>query len=50
MQILSKNCHDVGYILETLRNVSTKHMHGKLATALLYLSSEQFNDLDVFRY
>jgi CRP-like cAMP-binding protein len=50
MQILSKNCHDESYLLEALRNISTKHMRGKLATALLYLSSEQFRGLEVFRY
>jgi CRP/FNR family transcriptional regulator len=50
LQITSKNCqYEIRY-LEIIKNVSYKQMRGKLASALLYLTSEEFKEENVFQY
>jgi CRP-like cAMP-binding protein len=48
MQIYSKNCHNENRYIDIIRNISYKQMRGKLASALLYLSSEKFTDENVY--
>ena len=50
MRITSKNFLNENRYLEIIRNVSYKQMRGKLASALLYLSTDEFLELDVFKY
>ncbi len=50
MRITSKNFRNENRYLEIIRNVSYKQMRGKLASALLYLSADEFLELDVFKY
>jgi CRP/FNR family transcriptional regulator len=49
-RITSKNCRNEGHLLEIIKNISFKQMRGKLATALLYLSGDEFSHEDVFLY
>lgn len=48
MQINSKNCHNESRYIDIIHNISYKQMRGKLASALIYLSSDEFKDEDVF--
>ncbi len=50
IQITTNNVRHEEHLLEILRTVSYKQMRGKLASALLYLSSDAFKDEDVFQY
>ncbi|GAF04532.1 Crp/Fnr family transcriptional regulator [Saccharicrinis fermentans] len=50
MQINSKNCHNEDRYLNIIHNISHKQMRGKLASALIYLSSNEFKDENVFEY
>ena len=50
MQITAKNCRYESHLLGLIRNISYKQMHGKLASALLYLSNDKFIEKNVFRY
>jgi len=50
MRITSKNCRNEARYLDIIQNTSYKQMRGKLASALLYLSSEEFIEEDVFQY
>lgn len=50
MRITSRNCRNEGRYLDILQNISFKQMRGKLASALLYLSSEEFLEENVFQY
>jgi len=50
MEINSKNCYNENRYIDIIQNISYKHMRGKLASALLYLSSEKFNDENVYEY
>lgn len=50
IQINSKNCYNENRYIDIIQNVSHKQMRGKLASALLYLSSDEFKDDDVFEY
>jgi len=50
MQITSRNYQNESRYLEIINNLSYKHMRGKLASAILYLSSEKFEAENVFRY
>jgi len=50
MQINSKNCHNESRYIDIIHNVSYKQMRGKLASALIYLSSDEFKDEDVYEY
>lgn len=50
LQITSKNYRHERHLLEIIKNVSYKQMRGKLASALLYLSHEEFIKEEVFNY
>ncbi len=50
MQITSRNSQNESRYLDIIKNVSYKQMRGKLASALLYLSNDKFNDDPVFQY
>ena len=50
LQINSKNCHNEDRYLNIIRNISYKQMRGKLASALIYLSSNEFKDENVYEY
>lgn len=50
MRITSRNCRNEAWLLDMLKNVTYKQMRGKLASSLLYLSSEKFKQYDVFHY
>jgi CRP/FNR family transcriptional regulator len=50
MQINSKNCHNENRYIDIIQNISYKQMRGKLASALIYLSSYEFKDEDVYEY
>jgi CRP/FNR family transcriptional regulator len=50
LQITSKNYRHERHLLEIIKNVSYKQMRGKLASALLYLSQEEFIKEEVFSY
>jgi CRP/FNR family transcriptional regulator, polysaccharide utilization system transcription regulator len=50
MQIISRNSNNEKRYLEIIKNVSYKQMRGKLASAILYLSSEEFLEEDVFNF
>jgi CRP/FNR family transcriptional regulator len=50
MKINSKNCHNESRYIDIIQNISYKHMRGKLASALLYLSSEEFIDENIYEY
>jgi len=50
MNITSRNCKNEAWLLDMLKNVTFKQMRGKLASALIYLSSEKFLKQDVFQY
>ncbi len=50
LEITSKNSRNEANLLEIIKNLSYKQMRGKLASTLLYLSSKEFDDEDVFQY
>lgn len=50
LRITAKNCRNEKHFLNIIKNISYKQMHGKMASALLYLSSSEFIELDVFQY
>ena len=50
MQITTRNCQNEGRYLDILQNISYKQMRGKLASALIYLSAEEFLEEEVFQY
>lgn len=50
MQIASKNSLNESRYVEIIKNLSYKQMRGKLASAILYLSSEEFKDDHVFHF
>lgn len=50
MKINSKNCFNETRYIDIIQNISYKHMRGKLASALLYLSSDEFIDENVYEY
>lgn len=50
MHITTRNSSNEDRYLEIIRNISDKQMRGKLASALLYLSSDKFSDEHVFQY
>ena len=49
-QIISQNDLIEHRYLDIINNVSYKQMRGKLASAILYLSGEEFQNDDVFQY
>ena len=50
MRITSTNFKNEKHLLETISNISHKQMRGKIATALIYLSSKEFLDEDIFQF
>jgi CRP/FNR family transcriptional regulator len=50
LRIMSRNCRNEKQLLDVIGNLSYKQMRGKLASALLYLSSESFLREQVFQY
>lgn len=50
LQINYRNCQYEDRYVDIIQNISYKQMRGKLASALLYLSSEEFKDEKVFEY
>lgn len=50
MQITSRDYRNESRYLEIITNISYKQMRGKLASALLYLSSEEFSGEDIYSY
>jgi CRP/FNR family transcriptional regulator, polysaccharide utilization system transcription regulator len=50
LQVTSKNYRQEKHLLEIIKNISYKQMRGKLASALLYLSREDFLNEDIFTY
>ncbi len=50
MHVTSANYKNEKYLLEVIASMSYKQMRGKLATALLYLSGDDFINEDVFSY
>ena len=49
-RITSKNYRSENHLMEIVASLSYKQMRGKLASALIYLSSETFIHEDVFTY
>ncbi len=50
MQITARNYRIENQLLEIIKNLSYKQMRGKLATALCYLSSEEFLSENIFTH
>lgn len=50
MRITSRNYRNENRYLEIVSNISYKQMRGKLASALLYLASDEFMKENVFHY
>ena len=50
MQISSRNSNNETRYIDIIQNISYKQMRGKLASALFYLSSEEFKDENVYEY
>jgi CRP/FNR family transcriptional regulator, polysaccharide utilization system transcription regulator len=50
MHSTSRNSRNEERYLEIIQNIFNKQMRGKLASALLYLSSEEYLKEDVFQY
>ncbi len=48
--ITSKNYRNERHLLEIIKNLSYKQMRGKLASALLYLSQDEFLEENIFEY
>ena len=50
MEVTTKNYKVEKELINIIGNLSHKQMRGKLATAVLYLTGDEFIDLDVFQY
>ena len=50
MRITTRNCHNEAWLLDMLKNITYKQMRGKIASSLIYLSSEKFLKKNVFHY
>ncbi len=50
MEVTSKNYKVEKELIDIIGSLSYKQMRGKLATALLYLSSNDFDDVKIFQY
>ncbi len=50
LEVTSKNYRNERHLLEVIKNLSYKQMRGKLASALLYLSQEEFLKEDVYEF
>lgn len=50
LQLISHNNMNESRYLDIITNLSYKQMRGKLASAILYLSSEQFKEDNIFQF
>lgn len=50
MQITTRNARHENHLYDIIKNVSYKQMRGKLASAILYLSDDEFASDDVFHH
>ena len=50
MRVTSRNFQNESRYLEIITNISYKQMRGKLASALMYLSSEEFSEENIYQY
>lgn len=50
MRITSRNYRNERQLLTIIANMTYKQMRGKLTSTLLYLSGDNFSDLNVFQY
>ncbi len=50
LEITSRNYRNEKHLLEIIRNLSYKQMRGKLASALIYLSQDEYLKEDAFEY
>ncbi|WP_052671100.1 Crp/Fnr family transcriptional regulator [Draconibacterium sediminis] len=50
LKITSQNYRNERHLFEVIRNISYKQMRGKLASALLYLSQEEFLKKNIFEF
>ncbi|MBN2166891.1 MAG: Crp/Fnr family transcriptional regulator [Marinilabiliaceae bacterium] len=50
MRITSRNYHNESHYLDIIKTVTFKQMRGKLASALLYLSNEEFKKVNLFSF
>lgn len=50
MKITSRNFKNENLLLDIIKNLSYKQMRGKLATTLIYLSSDEFLAEEIFQY
>jgi CRP/FNR family transcriptional regulator len=46
--IIRRYCEDNAGLYDAIRSLMYKQMHGKIADALLYLSSDEFDGINVF--
>lgn len=50
LKITSQNYSNEKHLFEVIKNISYKQMRGKLASALLYLSQEEFTKQHIFEF
>ncbi|MBU1013762.1 MAG: Crp/Fnr family transcriptional regulator [Bacteroidetes bacterium] len=50
MHITSRNIQNEHHLYEIIKSISYKQMRGKLASTLIYLSSEELTNEEVFKY
>ena len=50
MQLITKNNLNESRYIDMIKNLSYKQMRGKLASAILYLSSEKFQNDNIFQF
>ena len=50
LKITSQNYQNERHLFEVIKNISYKQMRGKLASALLYLSQEEFLKQNIFEF
>lgn len=50
LKITSQNYRNERHLFEVIKNISYKQMRGKLASALLYLSQEEFTQKNIFEF
>ncbi|MDF1550623.1 MAG: Crp/Fnr family transcriptional regulator [Bacteroidales bacterium] len=50
MAVTSRNYQNEKHLIEIISNISYKQMRGKLASALLYLSSDDFEKENIFQF
>jgi CRP/FNR family transcriptional regulator len=49
MEITKRNCKNEAWLLDMVKTITYKQMRGKLASTLIYLSSEQFIKQNIFQ-